>query len=961
MFGKDLLIKKYPYMSFSQNIMEYFAIIGYQENFLSFLIETNKKKKNSYYPTVLSSITSNTDFGIIDNELIISQIYPDAPLIIQINKNDILQEYPSTSNVIYSFCFDSPDGKSKLFYTCFGFKFYEKYQYKLGNNIIEEYYLPKAFCIVSQYNFFTFFEYICKNIHFLMTKKEGVSLPVELLLYNIINFVPSPMNYNLNLDLFSFCMEGAKEIEINQLSGYPYIDFDLKEIFNILPVNFFIEIYILTLLEQGALFFCSNLELLNIVMYVMYMLNYPCNDSTYFWHIVSVSKNNLIEENKFVGKVMVSLLGVNAIYDDSIDTFCFAKFHYIVDLDKKNIFLKESLDLSNDEKEEVDNLNNLQIYIQNIIKEKNVESYFLRNSIMKLKKDLDIILSKDLEHSSNQKIKTSNIFKTSKSINLINKRIQEIFYEFNLNILMIFYPDNTLVNSFDKIKREDFSFERQMKKLNQLKLSDNSTMSVEEQNFLEFFRGTIKYKIYFENFIQSANTIEVFKIALLFSEEFLNIKIKDAKTKSLNKLNLLKMIDNLYYPAKKVIVQITINNLFSLSLDFLQKYFEDDKNNTSKLINLNKKTLNKYIFLLHNNYEKEELMDLFPSIRIQKSQQIISFDKRYIINIIQNCFDENNLISTKNYIYFAVIYIFCISLSFHSYDRLLKYIENIAKTLSQIQFFLRQFIFVILQTLFKYLLIQRKTKKYPEMGITQIKMYYYVLISFLKQNGIIPNEEMMSILTKFFGKMIYQERKGSSINIDENEDIDKDINFKIVENENFFCFMKHCFNYKKYYNSSTMIKHALKEQNYSNIIIKLNQRVLKPKVVIKIKEYIYNVEFYSPKKIYKMAEIAYNDFYEKNNLNISKLNIKDVRNCITNLILYGREIGEDIPKEFLINTLYLLRNFEEKYKNNDEKLDINIDDLIRELDENDDNNDNNININEIVEKQNNEDENIIET
>ena len=75
MFGKDLLIKKYPYMSFSQNIMEYFAIIGYQENFLSFLIETNKKKKNSYYPTVLSSITSNTDFGIIDNELIISQIY----------------------------------------------------------------------------------------------------------------------------------------------------------------------------------------------------------------------------------------------------------------------------------------------------------------------------------------------------------------------------------------------------------------------------------------------------------------------------------------------------------------------------------------------------------------------------------------------------------------------------------------------------------------------------------------------------------------------------------------------------------------------------------------------------------------------------------------------------------------------------------------------------------------------
>ena len=964
MFGKDLLIQKYPYMSFSQNIMEYFAIIGYQENFLSFLIDSNRKKKNPYYPTILSSITSNKDFGIIDNELIISQIYPDAPSIILINKNDKnepQQECPSPTNVIYSFCFDTADGKSKLFYTCFGFKFYEKYQYKsAGNNNIEEYYLPKAFCIVSQYNFFTFFEYVCKNIHFLMTKKE-TRLPIELLIYNIINFVPSPMNYNLHLDLFSFCIDKAKEAEINQLSGYPYIDFDLKEIFNVLPVNLFIEIYIMTLLEQSALFFCSNLELLNMVMYIMYILNYPCNDSTYFWHIVSVSKNNLIEENKFVGKVMVSLLGVHTLYDESIDTFCFSKFHYIVDIDNKKLFLKESLDLSTDEKEEVDNLNNLQTYIQSILKEKTVESYFLKNTIIKLKKGLDAILTKEFEHASNQKIKTFNIFKTSKQIFSTNKRIQELFYQFNLNIMMFFYPDNTLVNSFDKIKREDFSFERQMKKLNQLKLNDNnnSTMSIEEQNFMEFFRGTIKYKIYFENFIQSANTIEVFKIALLFSEEFLNIKIKDTKIKALNKLHLLKIIDSLYYPSQKITVNITISNLFSLKLDFLKEFFEDDKNNTSKLINLSKKTLNKYIFLLHNYYEKEELLDIFPSIRIQKDQPIIFIDKRYIINIIQNCFEENNLISTKNYIYFAVIYIFCISLSLHSYDKLLKYIERIAKTLSQINFFLRQFIFVIIQTLYKYLLIQKKTGKYPEMGITQIKMYYYVLVSFLKQNGIIPNEEMMAILTRFFGKIIYQERKGFSIKLEENEKIDKDIDFTIVKNENFFCFMKYCFDYKRYLKSSTMVNHALNEKKYSNIVIQSSQKVLKPIIVVKVKEYIYTVDFYSPKKIFKMAEIAYKDFYEKNDLNFSKLNIKDVRNCITNLILYGKEFGDNVPVELLINTLYLLRNFEEKYKEKEETLDINIEELNRELDENDKNNDNNIH--EIVEKQNNDDENIIET
>ena len=48
MFGKDLYIKKYPYMGFSPNIMEYFSIIGYQENFVPTLIEYFKKKKNPF-------------------------------------------------------------------------------------------------------------------------------------------------------------------------------------------------------------------------------------------------------------------------------------------------------------------------------------------------------------------------------------------------------------------------------------------------------------------------------------------------------------------------------------------------------------------------------------------------------------------------------------------------------------------------------------------------------------------------------------------------------------------------------------------------------------------------------------------------------------------------------------------------------------------------------------------------
>ena len=915
MFGKELQIKKYPYMGFSPNIMEYFSIIGYQEDFIPILIDFFKKKKKSFTPTILSSITSAIDYRMVDNELIISQIYPENPLIIQINKADINQEIPPNSNVIYSFCFDTLDGKSKLFYTCFAFKFYEKYLHKT-NSGTEEYYIPKAFCILSQYCFFTLFDYICKNIYVLMTKKTHNIVPVELLIYNIVNYIPSPMSYNLYLDIFSFCMN-TPYIEINQLSGYPYIDFDLKEVFTILPINLFLEIYFFTIIEQSMIFFSSNLEILNMVMYIMYILNYPCNDSTYFWHIVSVSKDHIIEENKFVGKIMVSLLGVNAAYDESIDTFPFSKYHYIVDLDNKKIFLRESPDLSLDEKDDSENLSNLQNYIQNIIKEKSsVESSFLKTFIIKLKKNLENIFGKEQEQHSNQK-RYQTFFKMSKTIYNTNRKIQEIFYDFCLNILMIFYQDNDLEGSFDKIKRVECHLEEQYKRISCLKISDTYIdLSAEEKIFCELFRGTIKYKIYFENYIQNFDTMDVFKIALLFSEEFINLKIRDIKNKDINRISFFNIIDALYYPSKRQTINITVSNLFSLSLNKLKSYFEEYDNSIEmkgdQLISLNKKIINKYLFLLNNFYDKEEIMDLFPSIRIQEEQPIIFFDRRYIINLIINTFENKNLISTYNYLIYALVYIFCISMLLYPYEKLVIHLENVISSLGKIRFFLRQFGYIILQTFFKYLTLHQEKKIYPEMCIAHIKMYYYMIITFLKQKSIIPNEEMMAIFTKFFGKFIFQERAGLYKKDDKDNESEED--FVVHRNNNFFCFMKHCFTNKEYFKSSTMIKSALKELSNCNIIIKGN-KILKPTVEIKINEYIYSSEFFSPKKIYKLTEVSFNDFYENQNLDFSKLKIKNIRDCITNLIQYGLEMKDVIPVKFLIQTLYLLRNYEEKYLN----------------------------------------------
>ena len=62
-------------------------------------------------------------------------------------------------------------------------------------------------------------------------------------------------------------------------------------------------------------------------------------------------------------------------------------------------------------------------------------------------------------------------------------------------------------------------------------------------------------------------------------------------------------------------------------------------------------------------------MDLFPSLRIQEEQPIINFDRRHIIGVIINNFERNNFINNKDYLIYAYIYIFCISMSLHSYQK----------------------------------------------------------------------------------------------------------------------------------------------------------------------------------------------------------------------------------------------------------------------------------------------------
>ena len=927
MNDKDLLVKKYPFLGYSTNLIEYFAIVGYKEKQVPNMLNNYRSKKKTIPPTILFSITSNTDFGFVNNDFIIEQIYPDNPSPISMNKtekNDSNQDPFSTSNVIYSFCIDSTDGKTKLFHICFAFKFYEKYQYEEVN---EEYYIPKAFCIISQYYYFNLFNYICKNIRYILSQKVSINIPMEITIYNIVNFIPSPINYKFNLSLFG---SDIPDIEIGQLSGYPYLDFDLGQIFNLLPLNLVLQIFILTFLENGMIFFSSNLEILNMVMFIMYILNYPCNDSTYFWHIVSFSEKNFVEENKFVGKLIISMIGYYGTYNECIDTSCFGNNHFIVDLDNKKLFVNkiDDLDLEENEIEEHENSKTLLKYIENIInkKDKISDNSFIKQYVLKLKKSLEEIISENndiLEYTFSNKFSNVNFFNMSKNISSKNKKIQEKFYDFCLNILMLFFQDNCFNTSLDKLQKD--SPNEILKRLNKFKgIEESAQMTKEDDLFFRSFRGSIKYKIYFENFIQNMDAIDLYKIPLLFSEEFINIKIRNAKN-IFDKISYFSIIDSLYLENQNKFTIISLKYFNECFKDDLKEHFSHFLDNNKKkeklqLITLNKAIVNKYIYLLNNLYDNEKLSVLFISINIQKENPIKTINKSDIIKVIQDDFEKNNFIGNPNYIVYGLVYIYIFSIPFYPFQKMNEYFKELKKILVHLKLFARQFIYILIKAFYKFYLIHKEKDIYYNLSSSGLKMHFYMLINdVLRENFMTPNEEMMKILHNFFDNIIYQERQSIYNRMaggeEEEEFIDNvDVDFKIKKDKNFLCFIKHNFTEKKIIISKDIVDLAMKEKQNTDIILK-GKKELHPTVNVKINDYFYSSNFLSPMKIYKLAQSTYDDFFNKE-MDMRELNIKNVRDIIVNLIEYSLHLkinDELISTNFLAYTLYLLRNYEEKF------------------------------------------------
>ena len=672
-------ITKFPFNGRAVNLIDKFLLLGYEQNFIDkYLpkkieegikeIKNKNIAKNILYeykglkerPTVLNEITYDYNKELLDNDLISELIFPEEPTMIFI----LREKNPSNENIEpqgYKVIFSlgpQDNANSKKSYNSLAYVFFRNIENKSINDIKYYIYIPFVLCFISEYPYFCSFSKMCEEIKKKMFFEHS-SVPIEILLYNTVKFTPSPIEHSVRLLFGGMLNEGISsenkkitkeilneqkvpEIFFKQLSGYPIFDINLSVIFNLLPTELIVEVFLFTFLENDILFYSQNLEILNTIMFIFSNLNYPLNDTIYFWHILSVSINNFLSGNStFVGKTCSTIIGINSSYNPDYLTTQRIKEHFVLDIDNKNFFFVYSED-----SEEVRNTMTLHENIKKAIKTKNLDSYSnfdLVYNLNVLYSDLEDISKKVTAINYNVEQQFPGFFKIESSeyeiVQQKNKKIQQIFYSFIINILNNFCKNAiSIAGRNESNEREPSvlttdSFAGGEKKNFIITIKENAENESNELKtiFESKFKDSSKYGTYMINFLLYHDCIDLYKIPLNFTDEFIYWWI-NLKGKNLKGFNYFELIDSFYIDNEenKKNINNEINNVngHHKSKDKKDNEVNNDGKKKDDIIVSFETFLNEYEILFRKNINREQLDSKIFSRKAKTPRKLIKYGRK---------------------------------------------------------------------------------------------------------------------------------------------------------------------------------------------------------------------------------------------------------------------------------------------------------------------------------------------
>ena len=612
---------KFPFSGVATNLIDKFLVLGYDQNTIEFTynncenIQPNCELKTRFRffefeerPYIVNEISNNYTKDLLDNDLILELIFPNMPEMYFFDKKYLntkkdIDEELLISNYSIIFSINPQDNSgSKKSYNGLGFIFYSPQEHKTNDKFDGYVYVPVTYVILSEFPYFYHFNEICRSIHSQM-KKESDEIPVDILLYNTIKFLQSPINKSINLtflapldipynskndlnEILGPIISTDREkyripsIFFNQLSGYPFMDLNLSFIFNLIPPEIIIEVFIFSFLENDIIFYSARPEILNMVMYIFSNLNYPFNDSIYYWHILSVSEESFMSgTSTFVGKTCSTLTGILTQYNPDILTTKKIKEHFVLDIDNKNFFF-----LYQEETDEVKETMTLYSYIKScsldidevandgikIDRKTRIKNYFndgiqLYEVINNLMEELQRRAKKVTSVNYNEKeIKPSflTLYEDENEMECMksNMRLQKAFFTFITQIIQNFVSilsiedeNSTNSNELSSNRLPSIVINIKKEEINEEEENKRKLASKAGKIFKNKFRECSKYSSFVINFCKFHDTINLYKIPYTFINEFIYYS-HVAVGNNLSEVDVFKLIDQFY--GKKTLISL---------------------------------------------------------------------------------------------------------------------------------------------------------------------------------------------------------------------------------------------------------------------------------------------------------------------------------------------------------------------------------------------------------------------
>ena len=928
--NEELKIEKYP-MAKSSHLIEYFLIMGYEEiyikekiiNIINSKIELNEKeqnnsKENQFYefncrhlPTILSSMSTNFAEPIVDEELLIKNIFPIPPTIFYTSPNNFIYE-PKQINVIFT------NIQNNAVNICYSYIFYEKY-YAYNKSYI---YVPKAFVILSQYPFFYTFKNLCKELYYNQFKNGLLEIPIEIQLYNIINFVPAPINEKLNIEFFPsydsskingdsgkdcYNLFEQKFYNLEHLSGYRYSEIDFSVIFYILPLDIIVQVYLQILTGHNIGIFSKNIEILNATIYIFqqffYPLSYDENVSSFSpikYFCYEICTQNLVgflcsyeEIDKFNPFRNIKDNEYKCLSEDEEKggfDFNLYACDYIVDLDNK--YFKEVDNNKNRENYEEYKNNNFEIFnfIYNLYNnsEEEEEKSELEISIIRLIKNLKNIKSK-LNYLENNEF-NPNFFSNNTSFNYM---IQEAFYQFNLDISILFFQNISKYNG-------DYRASKTMQLRNKKSYIESGLNKIDFL-FLNLFSQTYYCNI-LNIFVGGYSDKEpvLYKVPRLIFDYFISLK-RILKNNFINNENLtknyFKIIDYIYFNNNIKINENNINflnfykyykiNLASYIYKLVNKEYaivKVDKNDESNIqyyyeyqkIDLDNNLIMEYSYIIEE-MEQEKIKNIFNLNEENSYYSFLSYNPidqkisiRELYNRIENYYIFSDYIEYIDILIYGIINVVCLSI--HQ-KTLIPFTISIYSLFHKLQFSLRKYIEIILSISLRLLL----NDKSQNLFLYEKYLNLYQII--IEDNNIFPNDQLIYLKKEIQYFSLKFKSKYKEVIDDKYKKIEG------IENEKLYS-LESQNNYKDIINIL---------ENKNNIL----DENIKNKIIFKSKYYKYKIiaynDIFSPKMLYKISHQLLDNYYK--DLDFNKINKFQYEKMLICLLFYSDIFKNDFPKD----------------------------------------------------------------